>query len=142
MARGRVKSMNLAGNYRYIQTTTKCDISALKSSLKTSKRLQLDWTKTAEDWTCSLGLSVLRLEDHKKTGCGGPVLLVETGLLYFYNYPSKCIQDYLFKTKTDEDILKTVKYFMQMVDVPEWFYMYLNSQHNFMFLHSFESYKA
>ena len=37
--------------------------SALKSSLKTAKRLQLDWTKTAKDWTCSLGLSVLRLED-------------------------------------------------------------------------------
>ena len=65
--------------------------SALKSSLKTAKRLQLDWTKTAKDWTCSLGLSVLRLEDRKKTGCGGPVLLVETGLLYPYNYPSKRI---------------------------------------------------
>ena len=95
--------MNLAGNYRYIRTTTKRNISALKSSLKTAKRLQLDWTKTAEDWTCSLGLSVLRIEDHKKTGCGGPVLSVETGLLYPYNYPSKRIQDHLFKTKADED---------------------------------------
>ena len=65
--------------------------SALKSSLKTAKRLQLDRTKTAMDWTCSLGLSVLRLEDCKKTGCGGPVLLVETGPLYPYNYPSKHI---------------------------------------------------
>ena len=65
--------------------------SALKSSLKTAKRLQLDGTKTAMDWTCSLGLSVLRLEDRKKTGCGGPVLSVETNLLYPYNYPSKRI---------------------------------------------------
>ena len=65
--------------------------SALKSSLKTAKRLQLDWTKTARDWTCSLGLSVLRLEDPKKTSCGGLVLLVETGLLYSYNSPSKRI---------------------------------------------------
>ena len=65
--------------------------SALKSSLKTAKRLQLDQTKTAMDWTCSLGLSVLRLEDRKKTGCGGPVLSVETGLLYPYNYTSKHI---------------------------------------------------
>ena len=64
--------------------------SALKSSLKTAKRLQLDRTKTAMEWTCSLGLSVLRLEDHKKTGCG-PVLSVETGLFYPYNYPSKHI---------------------------------------------------
>ena len=45
-------------------------------------------------------------------------------------------------TKTDEDILKTVKYFMQMVDVPEYFCMYLNSQRNLTFLHSFESYEA
>ena len=67
------------------------DISALKSSLKTAKRLQLDRTKTAKDWTCSLGLSVLKLEDRKKTGCGEPVLSVETGLLYPYNYPSKRI---------------------------------------------------
>ena len=37
--------------------------SALKSSLKTAKRLQLDQTKIAKDWTCSLGLSVLKLED-------------------------------------------------------------------------------
>ena len=65
--------------------------SALKSSLKTAKRLQLDGTKTAKDWTCSLGLLVLRLEDHKKTNCGGPVLSVETGLLYPYNHPSKHI---------------------------------------------------
>ena len=65
--------------------------SALKSSLKTAKRLQLDRTNTAMDWTCSLGLSVLRLEDRKKAGCGGPVLSVETGLLYPYNYPSKRI---------------------------------------------------
>ena len=63
--------------------------SALKSSLKTAKRLQLDWTKTAKDQTCSLGLSVLRLEDCKKTGCGGPVLLVKTGLLYPSNNISK-----------------------------------------------------
>ena len=65
-----------------------CEVySALKSSLKTAKRLQLDRTKTAMDWTCSLGLSVLRLEDRKKIGCGAPVLSVETGLLYPYNYP-------------------------------------------------------
>ena len=62
-------------------------ISALKSSLKTAKRLQLDRTKTAKDWTCSLGLSVLKLEDRKKTGFGGPVLSVETSLLYPYSYP-------------------------------------------------------
>ena len=42
-------------------------------------------------------------------------------------------------TKTDEDILKTVKYLLQMVYVPEYFCMYLNSQRNLMFLHSFES---
>ena len=65
--------------------------SALKSSLKIAKRLQLDQTKTAKAWTCSLGLSVVKLEDRKKTGCGGPVLSVETGLLYTYNYPSKHI---------------------------------------------------
>ena len=59
---------------------TKVRISALKSSLKTAKRLQLDWTKTAKDWTCSIGLSVSRLEDCKKTGFGGPILLVKTGL--------------------------------------------------------------
>ena len=66
-------------------------ISALKSSLKTAKRLQLDRTKTAKDWTYSLGLSVLKLEDREKTGCGEPVLSVETVLLYPYNYPSKHI---------------------------------------------------
>ena len=96
-------------------------ISALKSSLKTAKRLQLDRTKTAKDWTCSLGLSVLRLEDCKKTGCGGPVLSIKSGLLYPSNYPSKRIQEHIFRTKADEDILKTVKYFIQMVDVPEYF---------------------
>ena len=64
-------------------------ISALKSSLKTAKRLQLDQTKTAKDQTCSLGLSVLRLEDCKKTGCGVLVLFVKTGLLYPSNDPSK-----------------------------------------------------
>ena len=105
--------------------------SALKSSLKTAK-----------DWTCSLGLSILTLEDHKKTGCSGPVLLVDTGLLYPYNYPSKHVQDHIFRTKTDEDILKTVKYFVQMLDVLEYFCMYLNSQRNLMFLHSFESYEV
>ena len=31
---------------------------------------------------------------------------------------------------------------MQMVDVPEYFCMYLNSQRNLTFLHSFESYDA
>ena len=72
--------------------TSKCvTVSALKPSLKTVNRLQLDQTKTAKGWTCSLGLSVLRLEDHKKTSCGGPVLLFETGLLYPYNYPSNRI---------------------------------------------------
>ena len=96
--------------------------SALKSSLKTAKSLQLDWTKTAKDWTCSLGLSALRLESG-----GGPALSVETSLLYPYNYPSKHIQDHIFRTRTDEDILTTVKYFIQMVDVPEYFCMYLNS---------------
>ena len=65
--------------------------SALKSSLKTAKILQLDWTKTIKDWTCSLGLSVLRLEDRKKTGCRGLVLSVKTGLLYPSNYPLKHI---------------------------------------------------
>ena len=66
-------------------------VSALKSSLKTAKRLHLDRTKTAKYWTCSLGLSVLKLEDLKKTSCGGLVLLVEIGLFYPYNYPSKHI---------------------------------------------------
>jgi hypothetical protein len=42
--------------------------SAWKSSPKTEKRPQLDWTKTAKDWTCSLSLSYLRLQDRKKTG--------------------------------------------------------------------------
>ena len=55
--------------------------SAWKSSPKTAKRLQLDRTKTAKDRTSSLGLSVLRLQDRKKTGYGGPVLSVKTGLL-------------------------------------------------------------
>ena len=59
-----------------VHKNLKClNISALKSSLKTAKRLQLDWTKTAKDQTCSLGLSVLRSEDCKKTGFGGPVEL-------------------------------------------------------------------
>ena len=104
---------------------------ALKSSLKTAKRLQLDRTKTSKDWTCSLGLSVLRLEDRRKAG-----------LLYPYNYPSKRIQDHIFRTKTDEDILKTVKYFIQMVDVPEYFCMYLNSQCNLTFLHTLKAKKC
>ena len=64
-------------------------ISALKSSLKTAKRLQLDQSKTAKDQTCSLGLSVLRLEDREKTGCGGPVSLIKAGLLY----PSNDLQN-------------------------------------------------
>ena len=63
--------------------------SALKSSLKPATRLQLDWTKTAKDQTRSLGLSVLRLEDHEKTGCGGPALLVKGDVLYPSNDPSK-----------------------------------------------------
>ena len=41
----------------------------------------------------------------------------------------------LCRTETDEGIFKTVKYFIQMVDVPEYFCMYLNSQHNLMFLY-------
>ena len=48
---------------------------------KTEKRLQLDWTKTTKDQTSRLGLSLLRFQDCKKTGYGGPVLLVKTGLL-------------------------------------------------------------
>ncbi|EDR09716.1 uncharacterized protein LACBIDRAFT_319114 [Laccaria bicolor S238N-H82] len=52
--------------------------SAWKSSPKTAKRPQLDWTKTAKDWTCSLGLSDLRSQDCKKTG-----------ILYLHNNPSK-----------------------------------------------------
>ena len=56
--------------------------SALKSSLKTSKRLKLYQTKTAKDWTCSPGFSVLRLEDCKKTGCGGPVIHVAWGWMW------------------------------------------------------------
>ena len=63
--------------------------SALKSSLKTAKRLQLDWTKTPKDWSHSLGRSILRLEDCKNTGYGGPVLSVKSGLLYPSKYPSK-----------------------------------------------------
>ncbi|KIJ98665.1 hypothetical protein K443DRAFT_103645 [Laccaria amethystina LaAM-08-1] len=54
--------------------------SAWKSSPKTEKRLQLDWTKTAKDWTCSLSLSSLRLQDRKKAI-----------YLYLHNNPSKCI---------------------------------------------------
>ena len=65
-------------------------ISALKSSLKTAKRLQLDQTKTAKHQTCSLGLSVLRLEDHKKTNCSGSVLSVKINILYPSNDSSKC----------------------------------------------------
>ena len=41
--------------------------SAWKSSPKTEKQLQLDWTKTAKDLICSLSLSDLRLQDCKKT---------------------------------------------------------------------------
>ena len=47
--------------------------SAWKSSPKTEKRPQLDQTKTTKDWTSSLSLSLLRFQDHKKTGYGGPV---------------------------------------------------------------------
>ena len=54
-------------------------ISALKSSLKTAKHQ-----------TCSLGLSVLRLEDHKKTNCSGSVLSVKINILYPSNDSSKC----------------------------------------------------
>jgi len=49
-----------------------------------------NWTKTAKDWTSSLSLSALRLQDCKKTGYGGPALSVKTGLLYPSNDPSKC----------------------------------------------------
>ena len=80
------QTMFLGGKTR-ISTLT---ASALKSSLKPATRLQLDWTKTAKDQTCSLGLSVLRLEDHEKTGCGGLALLVKDDLLYPSNDPSKC----------------------------------------------------
>jgi len=55
--------------------------NAWKSSPKTEKRPQLDWAKTAKDWTSSLGLSLLRFQDHKKTGYGGPALSDKTGLL-------------------------------------------------------------
>ena len=48
----------------------------------------------------------------------------------------------IFLGQTDENILKTIEYFIQMVDVPEYFCMYLNSQRNLTFLHSFESYEA
>ena len=53
---------------KVVGPTWKVSVSAWKSSLKTAKRLQLDWTKTAKDWTCSLGLADLRLKDRKKTG--------------------------------------------------------------------------
>ena len=43
-------------------------LSALRSSCRTAKRLQLDWTKTTKDWTISLSLSVFRIKDWKKTG--------------------------------------------------------------------------
>jgi len=56
-------------------------LSAWKSSPKTEKRLKLDWTKTTKDWTSSLGLSLLRFQDCKNTGYGGPALLVKTSLL-------------------------------------------------------------
>ena len=79
------KVKQLGGKAR-ISTLT---ASALKSSLKPATRLQLDWTKTAKDQTCSLGLSVLRLEDHEKTHCGGLALLVKDDLLYPSNDPSK-----------------------------------------------------
>jgi len=62
-----------------INKTLRC--SAWKSSPKTEKRPQLDQTKTAKDWTSSLSLSLLRFQDRKKTGYGGPVLSVKTGLL-------------------------------------------------------------
>jgi len=65
-------------------------ISAWKFSPKTEKRPQLDQTKSAKNQTSSLSLLALRLKDHKKTGYGGPVLLVKTGLLYLPNNPSKC----------------------------------------------------
>jgi len=67
--------MMARAHYHYLPT------SAWKSSPKTEKRLQLDWTKTAKDWTSSLGLSLLRFQDCKKTGYGGLVLSVKTGLL-------------------------------------------------------------
>ena len=76
-------------NYLKCIITTTWTARALKSSLKSAKRLQLDWTKTEKDQTCSLGLSVLRSEDCKKTNCGGPVLLVKTGILYSSNNLSK-----------------------------------------------------
>ena len=79
------KVKQLGGKAR-ISTLT---ASALKSSLKPATRLQLDLTKTAKDQTCSLGLSVLRLEDHEKTHCGGLALLVKDDLLYPSNDPSK-----------------------------------------------------
>ena len=50
--------------------------SVCKSSLKTAKRPQPDWTKTGKDWTSSLVFWFLRIKDHKKTGLHGPVFVV------------------------------------------------------------------
>jgi hypothetical protein len=36
-------------------------------------RLEKDWTKTGKDWTSSLGLSILKIKNRKKTGLHGPV---------------------------------------------------------------------
>ena len=59
--------------------------SALKSSLKTATGLDQDCKRPdLQSWSFSL-----RLEDCKKTGCGGSVLLVKTGLLYPSNNISK-----------------------------------------------------
>ena len=59
--------------------------SALKSSLKTATGLDQDCKRPdLQSWSFSL-----RLEDCKKTGCGGPVLSVKTGLFYPSNNISK-----------------------------------------------------
>ena len=72
----------------------------------------------------------LRLQDHKKTSDGGSVLLLKASILYPFNYPSKHTQDHIVRTETDENILKAIEYFVQMVDVPEYFCRYISSQHN------------
>ena len=54
--------------------------SAWKSSLKTGKRLRLNWTKTRKDWKKQDWTRLKTGKDHTKTGLYGPVFAVKTGL--------------------------------------------------------------
>jgi hypothetical protein len=80
-----------------------CSPSVWKSSLKTAKRLQPDWTKTGKDRTSSLVFWFLRIKDCKKTGLHGPVFVVQTSLNWWIRTPSLPLQNEPKNTQNGQD---------------------------------------